>query len=327
MRHNLPPEVDRTTAPTHKALAPRLRPYLELFRLPNLFTALADVMMGFLVTHVALVPTGPFVALLIASGLLYTSGMVLNDVYDVDLDARQRPHRPLPSGRIDPTLAKALGYELLLAGVAAGWLAAWMIASPAPGIVAGCLAVAVVLYDRWLKRTVWGPLGMGACRALNVLLGMSAAFVLWHAVHVTIAAGIGLYIVGVTWFARTEAQKSSRFALSAATFTMMLGIAMLAWMPWWADARLAAVSRPVFADRQRWPLFAAALAGLIAYRCLRAIVSPTPAMVQRAVKQAILSLIVLDAAVCFAFRGLGWSVLILLLLLPTLFLGRWIYST
>ena len=40
-----------------------------------------------------------------------------------------------------------------------------------PGVVAALLATAILLYDAWLKRTPLGPLAMGACRMLNVLLG------------------------------------------------------------------------------------------------------------------------------------------------------------
>ena len=46
--------------------------------------------------------------------------MVLNDVYDVETDARERPYRPIPSGRISLNKAQSLGYGLLLCGVGLG---------------------------------------------------------------------------------------------------------------------------------------------------------------------------------------------------------------
>src|SRR5688572_2542760 len=108
-----------------------LRDYLQLVRLPNVFTAMADVLMGYLVTHdPAPLPTlklpGVFWALLGASCCLYCAGMVLNDVYDIDADRRERPQRPLPSGRIGWNVARWLGYELLLAGVALAFLASYL---------------------------------------------------------------------------------------------------------------------------------------------------------------------------------------------------------
>ena len=106
----------------HQPVSPLLS-YLRLFRLPNVFTAVADVMMGFLVVRGSLEPTAAFSCLVVASCLLYTAVMVLNDVYDVEVDARERPNRPLPSAEISVPWAKWLGYELLLVGVVLGWLA------------------------------------------------------------------------------------------------------------------------------------------------------------------------------------------------------------
>ena len=53
----------------------------------------------------------------------------------------------------------------------------------------------------------------------------------------------------------------------------------------------------------------------------------TRAHVQAAVKQAILSLIVLDASVALVTGPPVWALVILSLLLPPLLLGRWVYST
>ena len=66
---------------------------------------------------------------------------------------------------------------------------------------------------------------------------------------------------------------------------------------------------------------------LLAWRCSPAILSPTPRHVQSSVRLCIFFLIFLDAGVVLAVREFSWAVPILLLLLPTIFLGRWIYST
>ncbi len=301
--------------------------YLELVRLPNVFTAVADVAMGFLVTHASLGPLAVFVPLVAASTMLYLGGIVLNDVYDIEIDRRERPMRPLPSQRITLAAATRLGYGLLGGGIVCGLLAAACAGTIVPGVVAAALGGCVLLYDRWMKHMWLGPVAMGSCRGLNVLLGMSAAGIGWQPLWGVIALGIAVYIAGVTWYARSEAAASSRFALGGATFVLLLGIALLAWMPRWADEGLPELFQPVYARGSSWQWFMAILAALIGYRCLLGVVRPVPVVVQRAVKQAILSLIVLDAAVCFAFRGVGWAVAILLLLLPAMFLGRWIYST
>jgi 4-hydroxybenzoate polyprenyltransferase len=166
---------------------------------------------------------------------------------------------------------------------------------------------------------------MGLCRFLNVLLGMSASPVAWTTWNYVIAGGIGLYIVGVTWFARTEAQKSNRLPLVAATIIGAAGIALLAVFPRFAtEERWLAL---IHHDPRRWYMLWALLGVLIGWRCLWAIVDPQPFLVQRAVRQCIFSLVMLDAVVTYAVCGFVPAALILLLLLPTMFLGQFIYST
>ncbi len=312
--------------------------YLRLFRLPNVFTAAADVMMGYLFVHSSLAPNAVFASLVATSCLLYVAGMVLNDVYDFEVDLEQRPSRPLPSGKISLGWARWLGYELLLVGVALGWLAGFIFTglSEYPwrsGVVATLLAIAVVLYDATLKKTALAPLAMGACRFLNVLLGMSLAgaaeatgplgMLGFDGAQLAVAGGIGLYIVGVTWFARQEAAESSKFDLAASSAVMMLGIALLCVFPYLGRfaGELDNIKLPY------WFLLMAALGASILRRCLVAVFDPVPAKVQVAVKSCIVSLIVLDAAVCMAASGPIWAIAVLMLLMPMLGLGKWVYST
>ncbi len=300
-----------------------LHAYLELLRAPNLFTSMADVAMGYLFVQTTSAPDARTLALLLlASTLLYAAGVVLNDVFDFSRDVSQRPDRPLPSGRISPAVARWLGWELLLLGVAVAWLIAFLTTTGHlyPGLVGSLLAGCIVLYDAGLKRTPLGPTAMGACRMLNVLLGMSVTAAPWHAAHWMVAGGIGIYIAGVTWLARTESRESSRLHLGLATGVMMAGIALL--------ACYGGQGREVGTQLLgRFQLLMAILGALIAWRCFRAVMEPIPLRVQMAVKQGILSLVVLDAAVCYVARGTVEAVMILLLLAPAIALGRWIHST
>lgn len=309
----------------------RLLAWLRLFRLPNVFTAIADIGMGIVVARHELVPLGLVLSLVAASACIYTAGMVLNDLFDLEIDRQERPFRPLPSGQISVGLARNVGFALLLAGIAfaacAGFLyrdllfAAWR-----PPFLATLLAAAVLLYDGGLKKTFAGPLGMGLCRFLNVLLGMSAGegplnpFALGYELpSFGIAAGIGLYIVGVTWFARQEAEESKVGQLALATGVMAAGIALLGFS---LDGH-SATRQPATTC---WLLL-----GLVSItifrRCLLAVSNPDAAHVQAAVKQAILSLIVLDASIALVTGPPAWALLILSLMLPALLLGRWVYST
>jgi len=306
---------------------PSLRAYLQLLRAPNLFTAMADVVMGFLFTHAAIGggDASVFALLVAASTLVYAAGVVLNDVFDFAVDARERPERPLPSGQISLAAARRLGWALLLVGVAMAWLAALLAAHLRPGLVGTGLAACVVLYDAVLKRTPLGPVTMGACRLLNVLLGMSAAAGPWRDEHWLVAAAIGTYIAGVTWFARTEAGQSRRRHLVPATAVILGGISLLWVVPGRCDqTQLVSLLQD---EPGRWTLLMAVLAAMIGFRCLRAVIEPVPYRVQMTVKQCILSLVILDAAACFVVRGIPGAVMVLVLLIPTVILGWWIEST
>jgi hypothetical protein len=114
--------------------------------------------------------------------------------------------------------------------------------------------------------------------------------------------------------------------LTAAVLVMAAGIALIAWFPNWADD--AGLSLALISPFTRWQQFVGLVGVLIVYRCVMAIMSGgEPAYVQMAVGQCLRSLIVLDAFACFAAAGLVPSIAIFCLLVPTLVLGRWLYST
>ena len=300
-----------------------LQSYLELLRLPNVFTAVADVAMGFFFVQAAwafsddpqhlLLPIGMWAVGLLAaaSALLYSAGMVLNDVFDIELDRQEQPYRPLPSGRIPLGAARWLGWQLLTLGIMLASGAAVMLGKfpPAhtdsfflswlPAIVAAGLALLIVLYNAGLKRTPLGPVAMGGCRMLNVLLGMSVLRGPWRIEHGAVAAGIGVYIAGVTWFARNDARRSDRWQLVAATLVMVAGVGLVGSLPWqsgelwmipqWHDlCGIRTDHRPVGRIRP------CALSPAIA--------EPSPGPVRAAVRRSITALIFLDAAACLC-RG------------------------
>jgi 4-hydroxybenzoate polyprenyltransferase len=305
-----------------------LRAYAQLVRLPNIFTAIADVMMGYLVTRGS-VETQTFSLLVGTTVALYWAGMVLNDVCDVETDRRERPHRPIPSGRVPLGTARMISRSLLIAGVALAAVAGLTAGSLRPPLLAVLLAGTVVTYDALVKETSFGPLVMGTCRALNVLLGMSLAVEIsdgrlreWHSFEWLVAAGLGVYVAGVTWFSRGESDESSRAKLSGALAVMVAGLAMLGSLPLWTDIPIATTVRPT-----GWYLFWILITLVIARRCVLAIMRPSPDRVQTAVKNAILSLIVIDAGITLAVCGVFWGCAVLLLLAPAIVLGRWIYST
>ena len=97
-----------------------VRAYLQLMRFPAVFTAMADVFLGFTLNRVRFTEAPWDLGLLVlASSCLYLAGMVLNDVFDRQIDAQERPRRPIPSGRVSVQSAMTVGAMLMLAGIGA----------------------------------------------------------------------------------------------------------------------------------------------------------------------------------------------------------------
>ena len=271
-----------------------MRAYLELIRPANVVTALADVLAGYAVVGA---PDGGALPWLLGStACLYAGGVVLNDVFDRRIDALERPERPIPSGRVSAGTAGALGATLLVAGV----MFASQATMAAAG-VAGGIAGLVVAYDAWAKRRgVAGPLAMGGCRGLNLLLGMAAA-------PAAMVAGWPLmllpfvYIVAVTAVSRGEVH-GGRATTSGVAFAAVAGVVA-------ALMGLAAAGGPAV-----WGL---AIAGLLAWRVLppfwRAWRHPEPQLLRRAVRAGVLSLVFLDASLAATYAGGLYGLAVLLL--------------
>ncbi|MES4902930.1 MULTISPECIES: SCO3242 family prenyltransferase [unclassified Streptomyces] len=145
----------------------RPRAWAELLRLPALFTVPGDGLAG--AAAVAARPDRRTALAVGCSLCLYEAGMALNDWADRAEDAVERPHRPLPSGRVRPAAALAAACALTAAGLALAARAG----RPALA-VAVPLAATVWSYDLALKRTPAGPGAMAAARGLDLLLGAAA---------------------------------------------------------------------------------------------------------------------------------------------------------
>jgi 4-hydroxybenzoate polyprenyltransferase len=300
----------------------RLRPYAQLVRLPNVFTALADIALAALATHALPGHTATFLLLCLASACLYCGGMVWNDYFDLEQDKHERPYRPIPSGRVSRTTAAVFGGLLIAGGVAFAILSALRHeegSRSTPVVIALLLVAAIFGYNAWFKRMWLGPVGMGLCRFLNVMLGLTVTGAAIGQSGWLLAFVVGLYIVGVTWFARTEARLSSQAALGGAAGVMLAALLLALPVP----ALFPPGSASPF-----FPYLLVALGFLIGIPVGKAIAGPTPRHVQAAVKRSLMGLVVLDAVLATAVAGaLGMAILVLLV--PILFLGRWrwLYAT
>lgn len=293
----------------------QLRAWLQLVRLPAVFTAMADIFLGFLIAQQSLAPTGAFALLLVASSCLYLAGMLFNDVFDCKEDARLRPERPIPSGRISLRSAIAVGSALVVGGLIA---AAFV--GPNSLLTAGVLTACIFAYDGGAKRTSWGPLVMGACRFLNVMLGASVVSP-FPLLAPLLGAGLAVYVAGVTAFARHEAEVSRPEKLVKAAVLVNAGIAIL----------IGVVIAKGGGATARQAVLLGVIALSIDLRLFAAVGEPSPARVQAAVRTMLLSLVMLDAAlVWFAVKNADaplYAMATAALLVPSVVVGQFMKMT
>lgn len=307
----------------------RILAFAQLLRLPNVFTAFADIALATAVGAAVLlsIPAsfwGAAALLALASGCLYLGGMVWNDYFDRAEDAKTQAFRPIPSGRVAAATAAALGVLLFALGLSFAALAGlpgretWR---HEPLVYAAGIAVAVLAYDGGLKRSAFGPVAMGTCRFLNVLLGLSLVpfDLLDMQTRIHLAGVVGTYIVGVTWFARTEEGRSNNRQLLAAAIIVLLSLVLALIL----KAKLS-VGSGLFLFL--FPYLLVGFGFLVGRPIVRAIVSPGSREVRAAVRRCVLGLVALDAVVATAFVGVT-GLTILLLLPPALMIGKWVYST
>jgi len=298
--------------------------WLRLLRLPNHATAVADVLAGFLIVSQSQAlqwPAAPLWWAIAASVCFYGAGMVLNDVLDLELDRTQRPERPLPSGLIDAQTAATVANRLFTIGSVCACGAAFVSGQAAVALVGAGLTAAVWTYDRYAKHTPWGPIAMGSCRSLNWLLGMTAAGGPDIPHQWLLPAGMGLYVAGITLYARNEAGQSRSAALLLATLTMLMGL-LAAGSHTWLMAQGGDGSLWLRNGHlPSWCLLWGVLGASILLRSIFGILDPTSRRVQAAVGNAIMSIITLDAVLVLAACGQQWAVIVLILLVP-FFFGR-----
>jgi 4-hydroxybenzoate polyprenyltransferase len=293
-------------------LRERVSAYATLVRVPNLFSAPPDVLLGGALASVVgtAVSIPALAGLAGASVLLYAGGTTLNDYFDAPIDATERPERPIPSGRVSRRSAGALGAALLAVGVVLAFVAAGLHA----GVLAAALAVVIVLYDGVLKGILAGFLAMGCARGLNVLLGATAAgMAVLSSWAVVVPVVVALYIALVTHMAANEATETNRSAVTVAAAGVVLAAFTVL-------AVIVATHPPVIQSAVAIVL----IAGFLAWtgRALRpAYANPRPDTVGPAVGTCVLGLIVLDAAFA-AVAGVGWALAVLAFLIPALGLAR-----
>jgi 4-hydroxybenzoate polyprenyltransferase len=299
-----PKPARRTISPKTAKIQNRIWAYLQLMRPANILTAWADILAGFAAAGASNLEL--LLWLLLATTGLYGGGIVFNDVFDAQLDAQERPERPIPSGRASRQGAIILGSLLLVMGISAA-----VQASLISAFLATVVAFAALIYDAWGKRhPVSSSLNMGLCRGGNFLLGMSAVPELlsarWYLAFIPL-----VYIAAVTAISQGEVRggKRSTGILALVLLVMVLyGLSVLGF----SDDYTFLAALPF------WVLFA----GRVFPSWIQATRDPSAEFIRGAVKAGVLSLILLDATIAAGFADIVNGLLILSLLPISMFLAK-----
>ncbi|MBX0323082.1 UbiA family prenyltransferase [Halomicroarcula sp. F13] len=287
-----------TTGAASDSVRDRILVYAALVRLPNVFTAPPDVLAGAALAVASGARFGPVEVggLALASAFVYAGGTTLNDYFDADVDAVERPERPIPAGRVSRRRAVVLGVALLVGGVAVALAAGGFLS----GVVTAALATLVVLYDGVAKGTPLGWSVMGTTRGANVVLGTTVGGGLltgrwWQVVLPLVVTG---YVIAVTWMADDEAHGANRTAIASvgAAATMLAVVPPAVTFAAGADLLLSAIAG----------CLGVAFLAVVGRPLVAAYHDPSPSVVGPAVGRSVLGLAVVQAAAA-TVAGLVWT--------------------
>lgn len=312
----------------------KLLGFIRLTRPPNLLTAVSDVFAGVAIAGSLIAVTWgfavkgrvsfgqlifrepnisslyPILMLALSTVFLYAGGVVLNDVFDAGIDRKERPERPIPSGLISKKSAAVFGVSLLMLGVLAAAFSNRSEPFSMATLLATAIALCAVAYDKWMKHNrLFGPLTMGACRGLNLLLGMTI-FPFSMQFFGYLAFIPVIYIAAITMISRGEVHGGKRGTLYRAAFyylVVIITILVIAFRN--HNAGIAA-------------LFIAGFVLLVLPPLRRAILNPAGPNIWKAVKSGVIGLIAMNASWAAAFGDPYFAVLIILLLPLSLLLAR-----
>jgi 4-hydroxybenzoate polyprenyltransferase len=274
----------------------------------NIVTSVADVLAGIAISGYFLSGDQEFlpVFLLCLSTIgLYGGGIVFNDVFDADLDRIERPERAIPSGAISKKEATLLG--IILLGI--GFLAAFAF-SLRSGIIAFLILVFALVYNKFSKHHAFlGPLNMGVCRGMNLLLGVSIVSLSLQSLYLLGLIPL-IYIFSITMISQGEVHGASKKKLYAGAFLYEIVIGAILYA--------AFLQQNIFYAA----LFVVLFAWMIFKPLFAAIKDPVGKNIGKAVKAGVISLILMDAAWAAAYGQIFFAMLIAMLLPLSLWLAK-----
>jgi 4-hydroxybenzoate polyprenyltransferase len=295
-----------------------IKDYFILIRIPNLFTCPSNVLVGF--AQVGLLNSASSASLLLlilVSMLLYTVGIVLNDYIDRQADKRDRPSRPLPSGRIT---ARSAVIFIILATLSSVLVAAY-VSSFSLFTVFSILGT-IIAYDCRLKSSNLGHLAMALSRVLNIVLGFSPMLFLPFSDSndliriVVILACMFIYVFTISYISKFESSAPSKQANHKFVMISIFSIPSV--------LTLFTVAGYFKTDLLfLLPIFIGVLVYTLGNRRVRSGINEAGPIV----RNLVLSIIILDSLFMSGSAGLAYGLGLLIFLIPAVVLSRKFYVT
>ena len=295
-----------------------LRDYLLLIRLPNLFTLPSNILVGFAIASSLTLTFTSFVQVLLLvtiSIFLYCLGLVLNDLFDYNIDKKERPGRPIASGKISRKVAIVLVTIFSVIALSLSLL----VSVPTFGISLVLIAL-IFGYDKYLKNTQAGPFTIAAARVMNVMLGTSASFnnidsfpqfvILVFVLTITF-----VYVSLIGFISKYEVQGFSEniklYMIPVIIAGIISSIMLFTFIGFFKYESLIILGLFLF----------------IMVKAVYRIQKKDSIGIQQCIQKMIMSIIVLDSTYLSGIRGLDVGLAVLLLIAPLLILSRKMYMT
>jgi geranylgeranylglycerol-phosphate geranylgeranyltransferase len=148
----------------------RVRAYLQFIRPSNFVIAFASIFVACLLAGGTMAVLAPMVAAALAGGMIGAGGMVINDLFDIEIDRINKPDRPLPAGLISRKSALFVYALLSIIGIVLNFFT-----STAALIIAVAAVPMIFAYSAFLKRTpLLGNLLVAFLTGLAFLYGGAA---------------------------------------------------------------------------------------------------------------------------------------------------------
>ena len=280
--------------------------YFQLVRIPGIFTAFSNVLIGY---FFSLSSTSDFTSLpflLVTSGMLFSAGMVFNDFFHLNIDKKERPNRPLPSGKISKQKALFLGIIFLIIGNIFAFIVGY------DSLIISLVMTGIIIsYNYRLKFSSFlGIFSLSIIRFLNVLLGFSVISFSYEIVQFAIP--IAIFVGGISILAKNEIGFST---LISQKLNKILN-----------SITIIYVSILIMKNFQIEQLIFLSLFSLLSLNPFNN-KQNSKTKIQKQVTFQLLSIILLDATIITLFSSFYYGILVTLLIIPAYLITKKLYLT